>query len=148
MCLLKTNTIYTAQVLTAIGCGKWNFRPCGGRALSEIFGEGALNYDRMERRRGMGYGADQRWLYGKARQVLAFVQDYVDGVNAYINQLHPKDYPGVQAFRLRARGMDNEENSFTLDVRTKMLAGEMTISSTKCASPCWGGKFQLAFPDF
>ena len=63
--------------------------------LSEIFGEGALNYDRTERRRGMGYGADQSVAHMEKhdKEVLAFVQDYADGVNAYINQLHPKIIP-------------------------------------------------------
>ena len=31
--------------------------------LSELFGEAALDYDRTERRRGMGYGADQAMIY-------------------------------------------------------------------------------------
>ena len=37
--------------------------------LSEIVGEAALNYDRSERRRGMGYGADQ---------AIAYMQKYVE----------------------------------------------------------------------
>ena len=61
--------------------------------LSEIFGEGALNYDRTERRRGMGYGADQAISYMEQydTETLSFVQDYADGVNAYIDQLNPED---------------------------------------------------------
>ena len=63
--------------------------------LSEIFGEGALNYDRTARRRGMGYGADQAISYMEQydTETLSFVQDYADGVNAYIDQLNPEDYP-------------------------------------------------------
>ena len=81
---------------------------CGSRAFIEIFGEGALNYDRTERRRGMGYGADQSVAHMKKhdKEVLAFVQDYADGVNAYINQLHPEDYPWNTSFGLCSRGMD------------------------------------------
>ena len=63
--------------------------------LSEIIGEAALNYDRTERRRGMGYGAEQSLAYMEEHdpEVLAYIQDYADGVNAYIDQLQAKDYP-------------------------------------------------------
>lgn len=63
--------------------------------LSEILGERALNYDRAERRRGMGYGAEQSIAYMAKNNpaTLQYVQDYADGVNAYINQLTPAEYP-------------------------------------------------------
>ena len=67
---------------------------------------------------------------------MAFVQDYADGVDKHINQLHPEDYRGVQAFE-RARGMDHEENSFTLDVYDEDVSRRDDASVHQCASPCW-----------
>ncbi len=52
--------------------------------ISEIIGEVALNYDRQERRKGMGYGAEQAL---KAMQedpeMVEFVEAYALGVNDY-----------------------------------------------------------------
>lgn len=65
----------------------------GGR-LAEILGDQALDYDRQERRRGMDYGAENSLKkMQEDPETLGYIEAYRDGVNSYINQLQPKDYP-------------------------------------------------------
>lgn len=61
--------------------------------LSELFGEGALNYDRGQRRKGMVFGAENNLEFVKQDpEMLAFLEAYKDGVNSYINQLKKEDF--------------------------------------------------------
>jgi penicillin amidase len=62
--------------------------------IAEIVGEVALDLDRTSRRRGMVYGA-QNTLKALEKEPLAKLQAdaYTRGINAYISNLHPKDYP-------------------------------------------------------
>jgi penicillin amidase len=74
----------------------------GGR-LSEIMGDRVLRkenglttveYDRMQRRIGMVYGAENALKEIQADSISNRVmKDFTEGINAYISQLAPKDYP-------------------------------------------------------
>jgi penicillin amidase len=68
-------------------------RSAAGR-LAEIAGPKALEIDRYHRRMGMVYGAENtvRGML-KNPETKLMVNAYTDGVNAYIHQLAPKDYP-------------------------------------------------------
>lgn len=120
--------------------------------LSEIFGEGALNYDRTERRRGMGYGADQSVAHMEKhdKEVLAFVQDYADGVNAYINQLHPEDYPvEYKLLDYAPEEWTTKKTALLLMYMTKMLAGrDDDLEYTNVLRLVGEENFNLLFPDF
>ena len=120
--------------------------------LSEIFGEGALNYDRTERRRGMGYGADQSVAHMEKhdKEVLAFVQDYADGVNAYINQLHPEDYPvEYKLLDYAPEEWTSKKTALLLMYMTKMLAGrDDDLEYTNVLRLVGEENFNLLFPDF
>lgn len=62
--------------------------------VSEIAGEKALNTDRLQRRIGMVYGAEQAEAYISADpESKKLIDAYCKGVNTYINNLDPKDYP-------------------------------------------------------
>ncbi|MDB5281941.1 MAG: peptidase penicillin amidase [Bacteroidota bacterium] len=62
--------------------------------VSEIVGEKALDIDRMQRRIGMGYGANAAEEYiAKDPESKKLIDAYCNGVNAYIKTLKPKDYP-------------------------------------------------------
>ncbi len=62
--------------------------------LSEIVGADKLPIDRMFRRLGMVYGAEQTMAnMEKNPEMKATVQAYSDGVNAYINALKPEEIP-------------------------------------------------------
>ena len=62
--------------------------------LCEIVGEKALPLDRYQRRMGTVYGAENS-LRGMMADSLArrVVEAYTAGINAYIHQLAPRDYP-------------------------------------------------------
>ncbi|RYE21486.1 MAG: penicillin acylase family protein, partial [Sphingobacteriales bacterium] len=68
-------------------------RSVAGR-LSEAIGDKLLETDRNRRRMGMVYGAENT-LKGMMKDPLTrgVVNAYTDGINAYIDQLSPKDYP-------------------------------------------------------
>ena len=120
--------------------------------LSEIFGEGALDYDRSERRRGMGYGADQAVAYMEQYdpETLAYIQDYADGVNAYINQLDPKDYPvEYKLLDYTPETWSPKKTALLLMYMTKMLAGyDDDLEYTNVLRLVGKENFNLLFPDF
>src|SRR5690606_5949245 len=51
--------------------------------LSEIIGEKALDYDRMQRRKGMGFGAENalKKMQKEDPEIIAFIEAYSEGVN-------------------------------------------------------------------
>lgn len=120
--------------------------------LSEIFGEAALLYDRTERRRGMGYGADQAIAYMEQNdtETLAFVQDYADGVNAYIDQLDPKDYPvEYKLLDYAPEAWSPKKTALLLMYMTKMLAGhDNDLEYTNLRRLLGKENFDLLYPDF
>jgi penicillin amidase len=68
-------------------------RAAAGR-LSEVVGPKALEIDRYHRRIGMTYGAENS-LRGmmKDPESRMMIEAYTAGVNSYIHQLKPKNYP-------------------------------------------------------
>ncbi len=69
-------------------------RVAAGR-LSEILGSSMLETDRFLRQTGMAWGAQKNLDRIQKQQVfeLELMNAYVRGVNAYLDQLEPKDYP-------------------------------------------------------
>jgi penicillin amidase len=68
-------------------------RAAGGR-LSEVLGKGQLGIDRMFRRLGMVYAAENSLKAHEANPVIKEEMDaYTAGVNAYIHQLKPNQIP-------------------------------------------------------
>lgn len=62
--------------------------------LSEIVGEKSIEFDKFQRRIGMVYAAESSLKEMEKDETSKLVVNaYADGVNAYINQLQPKDYP-------------------------------------------------------
>ena len=120
--------------------------------LSEIFGERALNYDRTERRRGMGFGADQvmKYMEDHDPKTLSFVQSYADGVNAYIDQLDPKDYPvEYKLLDYQPEAWTAKKTALLLMYMTKMLAGyDDDLEYTNMLRIVGEENFNLLFPDF
>lgn len=120
--------------------------------LSEIVGKGALNYDRTERRRGMAFSADRVMSFMEKYdpETLRFVQDYADGVNAYINQLAPEDYPvEYKLLDYKPEAWTPKKTAFLLMYMTKMLAGrDYDLESTNMLRTIGKENFDLLFPDF
>ena len=68
-------------------------RAAGGM-LSEIMGERTLERDRQQRRKGMLWAAEKAWeSWKKSDEERAWVEAYTQGINDYIDQLAPADYP-------------------------------------------------------
>jgi penicillin amidase len=61
--------------------------------LSEVMGDATLDYDRLQRRRGIKAAAQRAAQSWNKSPNASLLQSYVDGVNAYIRSLSPKDYP-------------------------------------------------------
>ncbi|WP_162340121.1 penicillin acylase family protein [Cyclobacterium salsum] len=73
---------------------EFQVRAAEGR-LSEVVGEIALNHDREMRRKGLGFGAENKlsFLEKTDPETLSLMKAYADGVNAYIRNLSPGDLP-------------------------------------------------------
>jgi penicillin amidase len=62
--------------------------------VSEVVGEKALESDKLNRRIGLGYGAEKaQELIEKDEASAKLIRAYCNGVNAYISSLSPKNYP-------------------------------------------------------
>ncbi|MEM8568819.1 MAG: penicillin acylase family protein [Bacteroidota bacterium] len=62
--------------------------------LSELVGDIALDLDRLQRRKGMLFGADNtRKQMESNPQLKEYLEAYIKGVNVYINSLSYRDYP-------------------------------------------------------
>lgn len=120
--------------------------------LSEILGEKALNFDRTERRRGMVYGAEKSIEYMRNHdpKTLQLVQDYADGVNTYIRQLAPKDYPvEYKLLDYQPEEWSPKKTALLLMYMTKMLAGrDKDLEYTNMLRLIGEDHFDLLFPDF
>ena len=120
--------------------------------LSEILGDVAVNYDRTQRRIRMVYGAEQGMKYmGKYdRETLSLVNDYTDGVNAYINQLDPKNYPvEYKLLDYSPEKWTPKKSALLLMYMTKMLAGrDDDLEYTNVLRLIGMDNFNLLFPDF
>ncbi|NVO85454.1 penicillin acylase family protein [Hymenobacter terrestris] len=68
-------------------------RVAAGR-ISEVVGERALEYDRFQRRMGLPFGAENSLREMLKNDTTRLVlESYAAGVNAYIGQLSPREYP-------------------------------------------------------
>jgi penicillin amidase len=118
--------------------------------LSEILGEGALAYDRQERRRGMVYGAEQTIKKMSEDSDLEFTQAYAEGVNSYVNQLEAKDFPvEYKLLDYKPEAWSPKKTALLLMYMTKMLAGgDEDIENTNALRLFGKERFDLLFPDF
>jgi len=119
--------------------------------LSEIFGEGALDYDRLQRRRGMVFGAENMIEKVKENAVLLeFLEAYRDGVNEYINQLDVTDYPVEYKLLDYAPELWSiDKTALLLMYMTKNLAGyDSDLEYTNALRKFGKERFDLLYPDF
>ncbi|WP_157972137.1 penicillin acylase family protein [Pleomorphovibrio marinus] len=64
-------------------------------SLSEVLGDLTLDYDRMQRRKGLGYGAEENLTFIQENdpESYAKLQAYSEGVNAFIDQISFSELP-------------------------------------------------------
>jgi len=97
----NTNDLFKAQgyILAQHRLWQMGFQTyaASGR-ISELIGAGnedaVLNFDRLQRRKGMVYGAEKSLASMKENTTLwSYINSYTEGVNQYIESLHYKNYP-------------------------------------------------------
>ncbi|MBE9488871.1 MAG: penicillin acylase family protein [Bacteroidetes bacterium] len=119
--------------------------------LSEIIGEKALDYDRQERRRGMGFGAENAMEKMKEDpEMISFLEAYRDGINSYINQLKPENYPvEYKLLDYKPELWTTKKTALLLMYMTKMLAGgDSDLEYTNALRKFGKERFDLLYPDF
>lgn len=122
----------------------------GGR-LSEIIGEKGLNFDRTQRRKGMVFGAENALKkMEEDPEMITYLEAYRDGINSYINQLEPKDYP------VEYKLLDYAPEPWTL-TKTSLLLMYMTddlcgrdydLEFTNALRLFGDERFNLLYPDY
>ncbi|WP_460218800.1 penicillin acylase family protein [Psychroserpens sp. MEBiC05023] len=119
--------------------------------LSEIFGSTTINYDKLERRRGMGFGTENALEQMKADpETLKIIQAYCDGVNAYINTLEDKDLPvEYKLLDYKPEPWTIKKTALLLMYMTKMLASrEHDLEYTNALRLFGKDRFDVLYPDF
>ena len=119
--------------------------------LSEIVGEAALTYDRSQRRKGMGYGAEKalETMSGDT-EIQGYLQAYMEGVNAYITQLDPEDLPvEYKMLDYTPELWTKKKTALLLMYMTDMLAGRDSDFEYSNALELFGSaRFNLLFPEY
>jgi penicillin amidase len=67
-------------------------RSTAGR-VSEVLGERMVDYDKLQRKKGFMLAAKNAVAAWEKSPCVGWIDAYIAGVNAYINQLEPSDYP-------------------------------------------------------
>lgn len=93
--------------------------------LAEIVGPDLLNRDLNTRRLGMAYGAEKaKEEIENDPEIKSIIEAYSNGVNAYINQLSPADYPiEYKVLNFAPEQWDPIKTAYLLKNMTRMLAG-------------------------
>lgn len=119
--------------------------------LSEIIGKGALNYDRSQRRKGMGFGAENTLKKMKEDpEILTFLEAYSQGVNAYINELNTEDFPvEYKLLDYRPEKWTVKKTAYLLMYMTDMLCGgDSDLELTNTLRELGKERFDFLYPDF
>ncbi|MTI21019.1 penicillin acylase family protein [Fulvivirga sp. RKSG066] len=93
----NTNDLFTAQGYVLAQHRLWQMEfqtyAASGR-ISELIGSAAVDFDKLQRRKGMVYGAEKSLnSMQENTELWAYVTNYAKGVNQYIEELSYKDYP-------------------------------------------------------
>ena len=119
--------------------------------LSEIIGEKALNYDRAQRRKGMGFGADyleEKWSQDTYAQIISAA--YSEGVNSYIKSLSKNEYPvEYKLLDYEPEPWSVHKTALLLMYMTDMLCGgDSDLEYTNALREFGKDRFDLLYPDF
>ena len=119
--------------------------------LSEIIGEAALNYDRTERRRGMGYGAEQSLAYmeeARSRKYWPTFKTMPMGSTPISTNYKQKITPwNTSSWIMLQRLGRLKKRLYCFMYMTKMLAGrDKDLEYTNVLRLNWGGEFQFTIP--
>ena len=119
--------------------------------LSEIFGKKALEHDRMQRRKGMVFGAENTLKDMAAdAETIALLDAYTQGINSYINSLDPEDYPvEYKLLNYAPEAWTPLKTSLLLMYMTDMLCGgDADLEYTNALRLFGKKRFDAWYPDF
>ena len=126
-----------------------SIRDAAGR-LAEIMGEGMIEKDLEQRRQGMYYAAENAVKgWSSFRDEYAQLQNYIKGVNAYIESLQPKDYP----LEFKLLGYEPEEWTslhsafFMKNMAMTLCSGYYDVESSNLLQHFGQEKFDYLFPE-
>ena len=92
--------------------------------LSSLFGDKTIEIDLEKRRRGMKYAAENATKGWEKTEDYNSAYRYIDGVNAYINSLSPKDYPlEFKLFNLKPEAWTPLKSALVFKQMSLTLAG-------------------------
>jgi penicillin amidase len=135
-------------------------RKASGR-LSEVLGERTLNIDRITRRRGTVFAAENAVLsWSKSPEGMRLLNAYVEGVNAYISHLSPADYPlEFKLLNYEPEPWSVLKTALVVEAMAETLcSGDNDLASTNALAqfgrdtfnylyPQWNSKQQPIIPD-
>ena len=128
----------------------FQIRAAAGR-LSEVIGVDAINYDKIQRRKGMVFGAENNLkVILDSPDNVAVLEAFRDGVNTYISSLEPKDYPvEFKLLDYKPEPWTLKKTALLLMFMTDMLAGGGDdLEYTNMLKKFGKERFDLLFPDF
>ena len=125
-------------------------RAASGR-LSEVVGEKALNIDKNKRRMGMVYGAENTLkVWEQDKETFKMIEAYTNGVNAFVENLDPKDYP--LEFKLLNYAPEKwtplKSAIFVKAMAETLASGEDDLEATNAMKLVGEETFNFLFPQY
>ncbi len=118
--------------------------------ISELIGEQALDFDRLQRRKGMVFGAQSaQAAFNRNDTIKSAVEAYAEGVNYFINSLSYKDLP--IEYKLLDYAPENW-NSLKTALLLKYMADDLSgwdadLENTNAYHLLGPERFDFLFPD-
>lgn len=124
-------------------------RSAAGR-LSEVIGKPTINKDKDTRRRGMVFAAENALRTWQKQPEFDMVRSYTNGVNAYIDQLSPAEYPiEFKILNYQPEHWTHLKTCLYQKNMATMLCGDqMDIELTNSVSVFGDSVIQELYPDF
>lgn len=125
-------------------------RAAGG-SLSEVIGEKTLQYDRLQRRKGMVTDAENSLAAMEADSTTkAMLDAYTAGVNAYISALSYRKFPlEYKLLDYKPAEWTNLKTALLLKYMADMLTGGTSdLENTNALKVVSLGEFNRMFPDY
>ena len=119
--------------------------------IAELIGEAAIDYDRLQRRKGMVMGAENALAkMNEDPETAQYIEAYKNGINQYIENLSPSAYPiEYKLLDYRPEPWTTKKTALLLMYMTDMLAGgDSDLEYTNFLKKYGKDRFDLLYPDF
>lgn len=119
--------------------------------ISELIGDAAIDFDKLQRRQGMVLGAENALAkMNEDPETAQYIEAYKNGINQYIEKLSPSDYPiEYKLLDYRPEQWTTKKTALLLMYMTDMLAGgDSDLEYTNFLKKYGKDRFDLLYPDF